>query len=102
MLTALFSGTYAVLDSEDTVIMVLVGKPVKMSSRKSRLWDEQAARFASKVESMRARDERPFAGKAGHHSRGDFGSVTFGIGYGGGRKVYELPYSLVNVTYGLS
>ena len=75
------------MDNEDTIIMVMVGKPHNLSYSESIRWDEQAARFASKVETLRSRDERPFQGRAGHHSRGDFGTVTFGIGYGGGRTV---------------
>ena len=83
------SGTYAILDKEDTVLMVMVGKPPDLSHDESISWDEQATRYALKVEALRSRDERPFSGEAGHHLRGDFGTVTFGIGYGGGRKARD-------------
>ena len=67
--------------------MTMVGKPKGLTQGQSRAWDAQALRYAEKVEKLRSRDERPFIGSSGHHSRGDFGTVTFGIGYGGGRKV---------------
>lgn len=67
--------------------MSMVGKPHDLTADQSREWDTQSARYALEVEALRACDERPFRGAAGHHSRGDFATVTFGIGYGGGRKV---------------
>ena len=76
----------------------MVGKPRNLTSRQSKEWDEQAARFADTVESLRSADERPFSGKAGHHTRGDFATVTFGIGYGGGRKVRCLLRPLYAAT----
>ena len=80
----------------------MVGKPHNLTSRQSQEWDEQAARFAHTVESLRSADERPFMGKAGHHTRGDFGTVTFGIGYGGGRKVSGLLRALIDAWLMLS
>ena len=71
--------------------MALVGKPHHLTAVQSQEWDLQAARYAQKVENLRARDERPFSGPAGHHARGNFGTVTFGISYGGGRQVDAPP-----------
>lgn len=81
------SGSFIILDSDDVIVMVMVGKPANLSLAQSRTWDEQAGRYARKVEECRSRDENTFSGKAAHHSRGDFGTATFGVGYGGGRKV---------------
>ena len=80
-------GTYAILDAEDTIVLVMVGKPWDISAEAEREWDRQAERYASVVETLRAQDERPFRGEAGHHSRGDFAAVGFGFGHGNGRTV---------------
>ncbi|KZV64114.1 hypothetical protein PENSPDRAFT_588875 [Peniophora sp. CONT] len=88
-----YSSTFAVLDSDDIIVMVMVGKPVNITPEKSLEWDIQSRRYATNVERLRKKDERPFAGKAGHHSRGDYATVTFGVSYGGGRTV-RIPFTI--------
>ena len=86
-LNIVYRGTLVILDSEDVIVMVMVGKPLELSEEQSMNWDSQVARFAEKVEDRRARNEAYMSSKANHHSRGDYATVNFGFGYGNGRTV---------------
>ncbi|KAI0058847.1 hypothetical protein BV25DRAFT_1809990, partial [Artomyces pyxidatus] len=75
-----------ILDSEERVIGVLLGKPQDGDRRTpEERWDACATRIAQAFEKERGAHEKAFAKKC--VSRGDFASVSFGPSYGGGQVI---------------
>ncbi|KAI0058492.1 hypothetical protein BV25DRAFT_1810545, partial [Artomyces pyxidatus] len=76
--------TFAILDNEERIIGILLGKPQDGDKRSPQeCWDACAARIAEAFEKERSTHEKAFAKKDVH--RGDFASVSFGPSYGGGQ-----------------
>ncbi|KAI0048643.1 hypothetical protein FA95DRAFT_1490504, partial [Auriscalpium vulgare] len=78
--------TYVILDEEDRIIAVLLGKPVEGEEKDpQKRWDAAMERLAHKFEAARTKEGRTFP--AGHesHRRGDYTAATFGVSYGGGQ-----------------
>ncbi|KAI0309043.1 hypothetical protein OF83DRAFT_1072616, partial [Amylostereum chailletii] len=79
---------YAILDEQDRVIAVLLGRPLDGDEQSpEQRWDVAMARLAALLEEERSRVEETFQGEMGHHRRGDYAALSFGLSYGGGQKV---------------
>ncbi|KAI0038963.1 hypothetical protein FA95DRAFT_1612970 [Auriscalpium vulgare] len=84
------SDTYVILDLEERVIAVLLGRPEDGEDRPlNECWKATAGRVATLFETSRKYGEKhdAFPDKLVHHRRGNFTAVSFGMSYGGGQKV---------------
>ncbi|KAI0040592.1 hypothetical protein FA95DRAFT_1471981, partial [Auriscalpium vulgare] len=82
--------TYLILDVEERIIAVLLGRPEDNEDGPlNDSWNAAMARNAALFETTREFGEkhRAFPDKLVHHRRGNFTAVSFGISYGGGQLV---------------
>ncbi|KAI0040768.1 hypothetical protein FA95DRAFT_1502363 [Auriscalpium vulgare] len=78
---------YAILDAEENVVAVLLGKPVEGEERDpEKRWDAAIERLAHKFEAARTKRGRKFAAGLKNHRRGKYTASSFGVSYGGGQK----------------
>ncbi|KAI0038561.1 hypothetical protein FA95DRAFT_1505391, partial [Auriscalpium vulgare] len=79
--------SYVILDVEDRIIAVLLGKPDEGEGRDpQKTWDAAVQRLAEKFEAARTKEGRTFPVKQESHRRGHYTAAAFGVSYGGGQK----------------
>ncbi|KAI0037770.1 hypothetical protein FA95DRAFT_1470035, partial [Auriscalpium vulgare] len=75
-----------ILDAEDQVVAVLLGKPTEGEEKEpQKRWDAAIQRLAEKFEAARTKSGRKFAIKLKSHRRGKYTAASFGVSYGGGQ-----------------
>ncbi|KAI0038845.1 hypothetical protein FA95DRAFT_1504967, partial [Auriscalpium vulgare] len=75
-----------ILDHEERIVAVLVGRPVESDQRKQEdRWEAAAERAADLFEAVRASDPEAFPPPV-EHRRGVYSCVNVGISHGGGSK----------------
>lgn len=87
------STTYVILDDQNRIIAVLVGRPKEKKGRVDRhRWDAVIQRVADLFERARANAARSFTPAKTCHRRGNFAVLNTGISYGGGQQVGDLIF----------
>ncbi|KAI0038247.1 hypothetical protein FA95DRAFT_1505936, partial [Auriscalpium vulgare] len=74
-----------ILDEEERIVVVLVGRPVEDAGRPpEKRWEASAERAADLFESLRSTNSKIFP--ASQHRRGRYACVAAGVSHGGGAK----------------